>query len=378
MLKKVAILSSGGDAPGLNAVIRAIVKTGEENGVECFGFINGYKGLLENDYVKLDSNGNASGLLHRGGTMLKSTHSLNVFNMPEEKDGETIYVDKSDECIENLRNEGFECLFTIGGDGTQKSARDFSVKGFPVIGIPKTIDNDVPATDITFGYNTAVNTVAEAIDKLHTTADSHNRIMVVEAMGRNAGWIALEAGIAGGADAILIPEIPYDIEVVAKYILNRKDNGKEFSIVVVAEGAMPKGGEISVKENFKGKGIHNVRLGGIGEKITEELKPLTKMDIRHVTLGHLQRGGIPTPFDRVLSTKYGAAAMRLALKGTFNVLVSIKNANLSYATLEEVVGENTEIGAASGGTKETSIRNIQLDDDLILTAKSIGICLGSK
>ena len=201
MLRKIAILTNGGDAPGLNAVIRAIVKVAEKNNVEAYGFIEGYKGLLENNYIKLDSNGNAAGLLHRGGTIIGASNSTNVFNFPEkDENGQVVYKDLSNKCMDNLKALGIDCLFTLGGDGTQKSARDFSVKGLNVIGIPKTIDNDVAYTDVTFGFNTAVEVATEALDRLHTTAASHHRVMVLEVMGRYAGWIALESAIAGGAD----------------------------------------------------------------------------------------------------------------------------------------------------------------------------------
>ena len=239
MIKKVAILTNGGDAPGLNAVIRAIVKTAENNGVECYGYIEGYQGLLKNNFIKLESKSTASGLLHRGGTIIGSSNSTNVFQYKVEENGKIEYKDLSDICVENVRKEGFDCIFTLGGDGTQKSARDLSLKGINVIGVPKTIDNDVAHTDITFGYNTAVAVATEALDRLHTTAESHHRVMVLEVMGRYAGWIALESAIAGGADVALIPEIPYDINKVAETITKRRDNGKKFSIVVVSEGAKP-------------------------------------------------------------------------------------------------------------------------------------------
>ena len=260
MLKKVAIITNGGDAPGLNAVIRAIVKTAENNGIECYGYIEGYKGLLENHYIKLESRGNASGLLHRGGTLIGTSNSTNVFHYPVEEDGEIVYKDLSEKCVNNIKEAGFDCIFTLGGDGTQKSARDFSLKGVNIIGVPKTIDNDVAHTDITFGYNTAVSVATEALDRLHTTAASHHRMMVLEVMGRYAGWIALESAIAGGADVALIPEIPYDIDKVCKKIENRKKRGKNFSIVVVSEGAKPKGGDIVAQDKGVGIGLDNVKL----------------------------------------------------------------------------------------------------------------------
>ena len=377
MIKKVAIITNGGDAPGLNAVIRAIVKTAETNGIECYGYIEGYKGLLENDYVKLDSNKNASGLLHRGGTIIGTSNSTNVFNLKVEENGQIVYKDMSDKCIENIKSAGFDCIFTLGGDGTQKSGRDFSLKGVNVIGVPKTIDNDVAHTDITFGYNTAVSVATDALDRLHSTAESHHRIMVLEVMGRYAGWIALESAIAGGADVALIPEIPYDINKVAEKINKRKQEGKKFSIVVVSEGAKPKDGEIIIKKKLDdGKGLDNIRLGGIGEKVAEDLEKLTGLVSRCTVLGYVQRGGTPTAYDRVLSTRYGVKAMELAIEGIFNVLVTYKDGEMSYTSLENVVGNNTKIGAASGNTKKSNIRKITIDDDLVITARNIGISLG--
>ena len=377
MVKKVAIITNGGDCPGLNAVIRAIVKTAETHGVECYGYIEGYKGLLENKYIKLDSNGSASGLLHRGGTIIGASNSTNLFNYPTEKFGEIVYEDMSFKAVENVKQAGFDCIFTLGGDGTQKSARDFTLRGLNIIGVPKTIDNDVAHSEITFGYNTAVSVAAEALDRLHSTAESHHRIMILEVMGRYAGWIALESAIAGGADAAIIPEIPYDINKIVEKINRRKDEGKKFSIIVVSEGAKPKDGEMVIKKTLnQGKGLDNVRLGGIGEKLARDLEELTGMVARNTTLGYVQRGGTPTAFDRVLSTKYGTKAMELALEGKFNVLVTLKNGKLDSVPLEDVVGNNKEIGARSGGTESTSIKRITMDDDLVKVARNLDICLG--
>ena len=378
MVKRVAILTNGGDAPGLNAVIRAIVKTAETNGVECYGFIEGYKGLLNNNYVKLDSKTNASGLLHRGGTIIGTSNNTNVFNYKTiNENGEVEYKDLSDVCVQNLKDDGIDCLFTLGGDGTQKSSRDFSLKGVNCIGVPKTIDNDVADTDITFGYNTAVSIATEAIDRLHTTAESHHRVMVLEVMGRYAGWIALESAIAGGADVALIPEIPYDMNKVVEKINERKQIGKNFTIVVVSEGAKPKDGEITVKKKLDdGSGLDNIRLGGIGDKVANDIEELTGFTSRNTVLGYVQRGGTPTAFDRILSTQYGAKAMELAMNGIFNVLVTYKEGKFGSVSLESVVGKNTVVGAVSGNTAESNIRKVQMDDRLIKTARDIGICLG--
>ena len=379
MVKKVAILANGGDVSGFNAVIRAIVKTAENNGVECYGFVDGYNGLLRNEYEKLSTANEevASGILPKGGSIIGSSTNANVFNYKVEENGQIVYKDLSDVCVENIKNAGFDCIFTLGGDGTQKSSRDFSLKGVNCIGVPKTIDNDVASTDMTFGYNTAVSVASEALDRLHTTAEAHHRIMVLEVMGRYAGWLALESAIAGGADVALIPEIPYDINKVVEKVNERRARGKEFTIVVASEGAMPKDGTITVKKTLNdGAGLDNIRLGGVGEKIAAELEELTGMAARNTTLGYVQRGGTPSAFDRVLSTKYGCKAMELAMEGIFNVLVTYKNGRMEHVSLEEVVGNNKVVGAASGNTKESNIRKVQMDDDLIRIARDLGMCLG--
>ena len=380
MVKKVAILANGGDVSGFNAVIRAIVKTAEEHGVECYGFIEGYRGLLKNEYIPLSTSDSrkASGILPKGGSIIGSSTNANVFNYKvTQLDGKVVYKDLSDICVENIKNDGFDCLFTLGGDGTQKSARDLSLKGVNVIGVPKTIDNDVACTDITFGYNTAVSVASDALDRLHTTGETHHRIMVLEVMGRYAGWIALESAIAGGADVALIPEIPYDINKAVEKINHRRDMGKNFSIVVVAEGAMPKGGTITVEGmRDNGTGVDNTKLGGIGNIVAKQLEELTGMEARCTVLGYMQRGGTPTAFDRVLSTKYGSKAMELALEGKFNVLTVIKDGKLDCVSLEDVVGNNKVIGAVSGNTAESNIRKVNMDNDLVKTARNIGICLG--
>ena len=379
MVKKVAILANGGDVSGFNAVIRAIVKTAENNNIECYGFIDGYRGLLKNNYVRLCTNNseNASGILPKGGSIIGSSTNANVFHYPVEENGQVVYKDLSDVCVENVKKDGFDCLFTLGGDGTQKSARDFSLRGINVIGVPKTIDNDVACTDITFGYNTAVSVAADALDRLHTTGETHHRIMVLEVMGRYAGWIALESAIAGGADIAFIPEIPYDINCAVRKIEERRKMGKEFSIVVVAEGAFPKGGDISVESvRHNGTGVDNNKLGGAGSRVAKELEKLTGLEARCTVLGYMQRGGTPTAYDRVLSTKYGSKAMELALEGKFNVLTVIKNGKLDSVPLEDVVGNNKVIGAVSGNTAESNIRKVTMDDELVKTARYIGINLG--
>ena len=380
MLKKVGILANGGDVAGFNAVIRGIVKTAENHGIECYGILDGYNGLLKKDFERLttDAEGEAVGILPKGGSIIGSSTNANLFNYKVvNEDGSVEYKDRSEEAINNIKEFGFDCIFTLGGDGTQKSARDFSTKGVNIIGVPKTIDNDVACTEITFGYNTAVSVAMEALDRLHTTGETHHRIMVLEVMGRYAGWIALESAIAGGADVALIPEIPYDINKVATKIENRKKRGKSFSVVVVAEGAKPKDGEMviqNVRDN--GAGVDNTKLGGVGQVVAKQLEKITGLEARNTTLGYMQRGGTPTAFDRVLSTKYGSKAMELALEEKFGTLTVIKNGKLDSVSLEDVVGNNTRIGAVSGNTVESNLRKVTMDDDLVKTARNIGINLG--
>ena len=377
MLTRVGILINGGDAPGLNAVIRAITRTAERNNVECYGFIDGFNGLLNNNYIRLDKQIVTSGILHKGGAIIGSSLNANVFNYKVIENGEVVYKDLSEQCVQNLKDDQIDCLFTLGGDSTQKSARDFSLRGINVIGVPKTIDNDVACTDVTFGFNTAVSVATEALDRLHTTAETHNRIMVLEVMGRYAGWITLESAIAGGADVALLPEIPYDMDKVVEKIKERQKIGKNFSVVVVSEGAFPKGGNISIKDTREGgKGVINVQLGGSGDIVAKELEKRTGLVTRNTTLGYMQRGGTPSATDRILSTRYGAKAMELALEGKFNVLTVLRNGKLDCVSLEDVVGNNKEIGAVEGGTKESNMKTIKMDDDLIKTARNIGICLG--
>ena len=371
MIKKVAILANGGDVAGLNPVIRAITKSAEKNEIECYGFIDGYKGLIENNYIRLDNQLITKGIIGQGGCIIGSSTNTIIFNYKvTNPDGTVEYRDLSDKCIQNIRDDGFDCLFTLGGDSTQKSARDLYVKGVNVIGVPKTIDNDVACTDITFGYNTAVSVATDAIDRLRTTAETHHRIMVLEVMGRYAGWIALESAIAGGADVALIPEIPYDINKVAESIKRRANRGKKFSLVVVSEGAKEKGEEASTfVSNVDARTGISVKFAGAGDKVAG-------MTARCTTLGYMQRGGTPSAYDRVLSTKYGAKAMELALEGKFGVLTTIENGKLDYVSLEEVVGDNKEIGAVQGGTNVSNVRYVTMDDELVKTARDIRICLG--
>ncbi len=360
MVKKIGVITGGGDCPGLNAVLRAVVKTavGKYN-CEVIGFKDGYHGLVLNEWVKLDLS-KASGILDRGGTILGSSNRDNPFNFKIEENGAVTYVDKSDQVMSNINSHGIEAMVLIGGDGTLTSARDFSHKGLNVVAVPKTIDNDLSATDFTFGFMTAVDTATEALDKLHTTAESHHRIMVLEVMGRYAGWIALESGIAGGADMIVIPEIPYDIQKIASKALERHKAGKNFSIVVVAEGAKPKGGTMVVSQVVKDS-PDPIRLGGIGQKIAQDLTEITGIDSRVTVLGHLQRGGRPIPYDRILSTRYGVAAVELIRQGKYGMMVSLQGNELGAVPIEEAVGQ---------------LKTVPPDSELIRIARSIGVEFG--
>ncbi len=360
MIKKLGVLTGGGDCPGLNAVLRAVVKTAVGiYGCEVIGFRDGFRGLVVNDFLKLKPS-NVSGILIRGGTILGSSNRDNPFNFKIEKNGQTTYADLSDQVIKGVAEHAIECMVVIGGDGTLAIAKELAAKGMKVIGVPKTIDNDLCATDTTFGFMTAVNTATDAIDKLHTTAESHHRIMILEVMGRYAGWIALESGIAGGADAILIPEIPYDIKKIAQKINERKNNGKHFSIIVVAEGAKPVGGEMVVGKIVKDS-PDPIRLGGIGNYVAEQLGCLTCLETRVTVLGHVQRGGSPTPYDRILSTRYGVAAVELAQAEKFGMMVSLQGDQITAAPIEEAVG---------------SLKKVPTAGELVRAAKSIGVEFG--
>ena len=360
-IKKIALLTGGGDCPGLNAVIRAATRSAILNyGYEVVGYKFGYRGLYNNDFVKLDLS-SVSGLLSRGGTILYSSNKDNLFDYSVEEDGKTIKKDVSDVAVENMKKEGVDVLVVIGGDGTLTSARDFARKGVNVIGVPKTIDNDLGSTDITFGFNTSIDIATEALDRLHTTAESHHRIMILEVMGRNAGFIALESGIAGSADVILLPEIPYDINKIVEKVEQRKSEGKLFTIIVVAEGAKPKDGEVLVAKIVEDS-PDPIRLGGIGNKLAEDLEKLIRgREVRCTVLGHLQRGGNTCTFDRILSTRYGVAAVELIKEENFGNMVCLKGNKITYDSLENVIGNNKEVDP---------------NGELVTVAKKIGISFG--
>jgi 6-phosphofructokinase 1 len=324
---KVGILSGGGDAPGINAVIRAVVRKGAQNyGYEIVGIKDGWNGLLKGEYMRLDLNA-VSGILPRGGSIL-GTSRTNPFKTQE----------GPKKILENAKKAGIEAVIAIGGDDTLSVAHKMGDLGLKSVGVPKTIDNDLAGTDYTFGFNTAVSIATEALDRLHTTAETHHRVIILEVMGRYTGWIALEAGLAGGADIILIPEKPFDIE----YIKRRHERGRNFSIIVVAEGAKPKGGvEIVYSESLDEFG--HIRLGGVGYFIGKEIEKCIKIETRVVVLGHLQRGGTPTAFDRILATRYGIAAVDLVHEGRFDRMVSLKCNRIESVPLKDVVGKRKTV-----------------------------------
>lgn len=335
-IKRVGVLTAGGDCPGLNAVIRAVTKSLiSRHGIEVIGIKDGFQGLIEINAQILSAN-DVSGILTQGGTILGTSNRANPFMVLVEKDGVTTTEDRSDDVLANARKMGIEALITIGGDGTQNIALRLAKKGMRVLGVPKTIDNDLRETDFTFGHDTAVQIATEAVDRIHTTAMSHHRVMVIETMGRNAGWIALNAGIAGGGDIILIPEIPYTIDSIRKKIEDRLANGRRFSIIVVAEGAKPLGGDQVVKERVADPSMP-IRLGGVGQKVTDDVEDATGIETRVIVLGHLQRGGTPTAFDRVLATRFGAVAAHLVTEGESGRMVAIKGNHIVSVPLEAAV-----------------------------------------
>ena len=371
-IRKIGIITGGGDCSGLNAVINGITKAAvNKYGLEVVGFTRGYSGLYKNDYRPLGLR-SVSGIMHEGGTILKSSNKDNLFNLAfEQADGSIVYKDVSDEAVKNLKYLGVDALIVIGGDGTLTSARDFARKGIPVVGVPKTIDNDLPATDVTFGYNTSLETITDALDKIHTTAFSHDRVMVVEVMGRNSGWLALEGGLAGSADVILLPEIPYDLSSVVEKIRQRDAFGRNFSIIVVSEGAKPKNGEQTVREIIKDS-ADSVRLGGVGQVITDQLQELVpEHEVRYTNLAYIQRGGITSQFDRALGLLFGVNAVDLLMNGGSGRMVQLRGRKITSIPLDEVVGSG-EVGETSRGGGKT----VDPEGQYVQAAKAIGICFG--
>lgn len=371
-IRKIGIITGGGDCSGLNAVINGVTKAAiNKYGVEVVGFTRGYAGLYSNDFLPLGLKA-VSGILHEGGTILKSSNKDNLFNYRVRgEDGSYEYKDVSDEAVKNLEFLGVDGLIVIGGDGTLTSARDFHRKGISVVGVPKTIDNDLPATDVTFGYNTSLETICDALDKIHTTAYSHDRVMVVEVMGRHTGWLATEGGLAGSADVILIPEIPYDINKVVEKVRQRDAFGRNFTIVIVSEGAKPIGGEQVIRELVKDS-ADSVRLGGIGQVISNQLQKLIpEHEVRYTNLAYLQRGGVTSQFDRALGLMFGVTAVDLLMNGGTGRMVQLKGKDITSIPLEMVVGSG-EVGETSKGGKKI----VDPEGQLVQTAKSIGISFG--
>ncbi|MCB2217520.1 6-phosphofructokinase [Desulfofustis glycolicus] len=360
-MKKVVISTGGGDAPGLNAVIYAVVHACYRRGWEVYGSRSGYGGFLDIDEMVRLTLRDVEGIYAIGGTILGSTNKGNPFAKPVENlAGEVQVVDISEKIMRNYRRLGFDCHIVIGGDGSLEIAHRFSQLGMNVIGVPKTIDNDLMITDRTFGFDTAVSTATNALDKLHSTAKSHDRVMVVEVMGRDSGWIALYSGISGGADVILIPEIPFDLDIVCQKIADNELRDKQYAIVVVAEGAAAKGGQVISKGRGE-MGREEVVLGGVGEWVATEIRERIEKDTRSLVLGHLQRGGSPTTFDRLLSLRFGTAAVRLVEEGTYGHMVALSSSRMISVPLSDAIKGRKKVDLAS---------------DKILTARDIGICFG--
>lgn len=359
-IKSIAVLTGGGDCPGLNAVIRAVTKTAiNKFGLQVWGIEDGFLGLIENRMHVLRYN-EVSNILTVGGTILGSSNTANpsAYKIKVAKKVQT--RDVSARCIKMLKDRNIDALICIGGDGTMTSAAWFAKKGLTVMGVPKTIDNDLYGTDITFGFNTAVTTATEAIDKVHTTASSHHRVMIVEVMGRYAGWIALHAGVASGSDVILLPEIPYKIEKICEFVLGRSKRGKRFSIVVVAEGAKQKGGKMVIKKKMANS-PDPIRLGGVANVLAEQISRCTGLECRAIVLGHIQRGGTPSPYDRTLATSFGYTAIELLMKGVRGRLVVMKNGKLSSIALSQVAGK---------------IKTVPKNHHLIKAARAVGTSFG--
>ena len=356
-ISRIGVLTGGGDAPGLNAVIRAVVKSAANSGIQTVGIEDSFDGLLEMDRSRPLTPRDVTGILRLGGTILGTLNTGNPLTFEvETSDGPRPYADR---VLEIYRRLELDALVAIGGDGTLAISHEFCQMGMPIVCVPKTIDNDIVGTTNCFGFDTAVAFATDAIDRLHTTAEAHKRILVVEVMGRYAGWIALYAGVAGGADAILIPEIPFDIALVAQRLRDRDRWGAKFSIVVVAEGAYPKGGTLSLIEAAHGRSAE--RLGGIGAQVCEALHGETGKETRSVVLGHLQRGGAPTSFDRILATRFGGKAVELVLRGEFGTMAAFAPPDIVARQIADVVGKT---------------KTVPMDFDLLATAKATGVTFG--
>lgn len=360
-IKRLGILTGGGDCPGLNAVIRGVVRAASNvYGWEVHGIPDGFDGLVMGHKFRRLTSKDVRGLQMRGGTILGTSNRGNPMHYPVKQNGETVFVNCIPDVVKTLRERKMDVLIAVGGDGTLKIAQAVFEAGFPVFGIPKTIDNDLSVTDVTFGFNSAVDVATEALDRLHTTAESHHRIMVLEVMGRDCGWIALNAGIAGGADVILIPEIPFDLGKVCDHINNRKKHGSRFSIAVVAEGASPKGGS-KIYEREPGKDGTPGRLGGIGRWVANQIGLCTKIETRVVVLGHTQRGGSPTTYDRILATHFGVQSVRLIAQGNFGNMAALKGRVIKCFPIKQAV---------------MRLKRVNPNGQQVLTAEALGIELG--
>lgn len=360
-MKRIGILTGGGDAPGLNAVIRAVVKTAiYEYRCEVIGIREGYDGFIDDGGVTRLGIEDVRGLLPRGGTILGTANRGNPYARKIIRNGEEVTIDVSDEIVKSIQRLEMDALLVLGGDGTLHIAHELFQKGVPVIGVPKTIDNDIGGTEVSFGFDTAVTTATEAIDKLHTTAEAHHRVMVLELMGRDAGFIALHAGVAGGTDVILIPEIPFKFEAVIARVRQRVERGYLFSILAVSEGAKPMDGEQVISR--PGDEIYTPRLGGIGQAVGQYIEK-EGFETRVTVLGHLQRGGSPTPFDRWLATRYGAAAVRLAAQGKVDRMVALHSGKIVDVSLGEALAVP---------------RRVDVNDDAIITARGMDISFGDE
>jgi len=361
-VRRIGVLTGGGDCPGLNAVIRAVTKTAiYQHSLEVIGIADGFLGLIENR-MRLLGPLDVSNILTVGGTILGTTNKANPahFAVDHDLEGKPIFQDVTDRVLAHAAERRIDALVCIGGDGTMTGAANLIRHGLRAVGVPKTIDNDLMYTDVTFGFQTAVQTATDCLDRIHTTASSHHRVMVVELMGRNAGRLTLHAGLASGADVILIPEIPYDLDVICRCCLQRSQHGKAFTIVVVSEGARPVGGE-QVVDQVVSDSPDPIRLGGIANVLKDQIAQHTRLEVRATILGHIQRGGTPCSFDRVLATRFGHAAAQLVMAGRFGRMVAIQNGQLTDVPIEDVADQQ---------------RLVELDHPLVTAARAVGTCMG--
>ncbi len=360
-IKRIGVLTGGGDCPGLNAVIRAVTKTAiYRYGLEVFGIEDGFMGLVQNRIHPLKAT-DVSNILTLGGTILGTHNKCDPTRYPvTDSDGNTEFKDVSDRCMDHIKHHQLDAIIVIGGDGTMSGAANFVRKGVNCIGVPKTIDNDLEGTDVTFGFATACDVATDALDRIHTTAASHHRAMIVEVMGRNAGWLALHSGVASGSDIILLPEIPYDIDKVCEAVENRSKHGKRFSILCVSEGTKPLGGELVV-DHVDPNSPDPIRLGGVGKVVADDIEKRTGIETRTTVLGHVQRGGTPVPQDRVLATEFGHAALQALMDGKENRLIVMQGRTVADVELLSAEGKQ---------------RKVQLDNSLLLAARDVGTSFG--